>query len=78
MNNTAVTVYGKPACVQCTATVRHLNKLGINHTYVDVTEDRDAFDFIKGLGYQQAPVVYTSADKHWSGFNPDLLNELAQ
>lgn len=73
-----VTVYGKPLCVQCDATVRALTKAGIPHAVVDVTEDPDALARIKALGYMQAPVVIVDGGaEHWSGFRPDKIKALA-
>ena len=71
----SVTVYTKPACVQCNATYRALDKRGIDYQVVDVTEDAAALEKIKELGYMQAPVVITEQD-HWSGFRPDKIAEL--
>ncbi|HHW51043.1 MAG TPA: glutaredoxin-like protein NrdH [Pseudoclavibacter sp.] len=71
-----ITVYSKPACVQCNATYRALDKLGVEYTVVDVTEDAQALETVKSLGYMQAPVVVTD-DSHWSGFRPDKITELA-
>ena len=34
-----VTVYSKPACVQCTATTRALDARGIAYQLVDLTQD---------------------------------------
>ena len=31
---------------------------------------------VKGLGYQQAPVVFAGGD-HWSGVRPDKIKALA-
>ena len=73
----SVTVYTKPACVQCNATYRALDKRGIDYQVVDVTEDAAALEKIKELGYMQAPVVITEQD-HWSGFRPDKIAELAE
>ena len=39
-----ITVYTKPNCPQCGATIRALHKLGIPHTTVDITENSDARD----------------------------------
>lgn len=72
----SVTVYTKPACVQCNMTYRALDKNGIDYTTVDVTEDAAALARIKKLGYMQAPVVI-AGDEHWSGFQPDRINALA-
>ena len=71
-----VTVYTKPACVQCNMTYRALDKLGVQYNTVDITEDPAALEFIKGMGYLQAPVVIAGED-HWSGFQPDKINALA-
>lgn len=74
---TAVTVYTKPACVQCTATFRSLDKAGIDYQTVDLTEDAEARDYVMSLGYLQAPVVIveTTTTDHWSGFRPEKLRE---
>ena len=72
-----VTVYTKPACVQCNATYRALDKKGITYQSVDISQDADALERLKALGYMQAPVVVTDQD-HWSGFRPDQIAELAQ
>ena len=39
---TAITVYTKPACVQCNATFRALDKAGVDYAKVDITVDSDA------------------------------------
>ncbi|HIY85286.1 MAG TPA: glutaredoxin-like protein NrdH [Candidatus Yaniella excrementavium] len=70
-----VTVYSKPACVQCNATVRALDKKGIEYNVIDMSQDMDALERVRALGYMQAPVVMTKAD-HWSGFRPDKIAEL--
>lgn len=71
-----VTVYTKPSCQQCTATYRALDKKGIPYNSVDITVDVEAGDRLRSLGYQQAPVV-TAGENHWTGFRPDLIEELA-
>lgn len=74
---TTITVYGKPACVQCRMTENVLDKAGATYTKRDVTADQDAFETVQALGYMQAPVVTIHhgdqiAD-HWSGFQPAKL-----
>jgi glutaredoxin-like protein NrdH len=69
-------IYTKPACVQCTATKREFDKLGLEYDLVDITADPDARDLALGLGYLSAPIVVTAAD-HWSGFRPDRIKALA-
>jgi glutaredoxin-like protein NrdH len=70
------TVYTKPRCVQCDATKRLMDSLGINYETVDVTEDSDAYDKIVSLGYQSVPVVMTDSAS-WAGFQPDKIATLA-
>lgn len=72
-----VTVYTKPACVQCNATYRALDKKGIAYNSVDITQDAEAYDRLLALGYQQAPVV-TAPTGDWSGFKPEKIDELAE
>lgn len=72
----AITVYTKPACVQCNATYRALDKAGIEYDVIDITENAQARDYVMSLGYLQAPVV-VAGDVHFSGFRPDEIKKLA-
>nr|WP_282922355.1 glutaredoxin-like protein NrdH [Mobiluncus sp. Marseille-Q7826] len=72
----SITLYTKPNCVQCNATKRALDKQGLDYETVDLTEDVNALDHIKSLGFQQAPVVF-AGDDAWSGFRPDKIKALA-
>lgn len=71
-----ITVYSKPSCVQCTATYRALDKQGLDYTIVDLSIDETSMDYVRGLGYQQAPVV-VAGDDHWSGYRPDRIKAAA-
>ncbi|GGK76685.1 NrdH-redoxin [Ornithinimicrobium pekingense] len=62
--------------MQCTATYRALDKLGLDYTVVRIDEDEEALTAIMAMGYMQAPVVMAGA-QHWSGFRPDLIKALA-
>ncbi|GEA84485.1 MAG: glutaredoxin-like protein NrdH [Cellulomonas sp.] len=75
-----ITVYSKPACVQCNATYRALDKLGAEYTVVDISEDADARDYVMSLGHLQAPVVIVDGvdGDHWSGYRPDRIKALEQ
>ena len=72
----SITVYSKPACVQCTATTRAMTARGIEYDVVDLTDNAAAMDLISDLGYRQAPVVI-AGDQHWVGFRPDMIKNLA-
>ncbi|TNU72784.1 glutaredoxin family protein [Miniimonas arenae] len=72
---TAITVFGKPNCVQCKQTVKAFEKAGLQEgedfTYRDVTEDPRAYAYVtEELGYSAAPVVVLDDQDHWSGYNP--------
>ncbi|MGN7157833.1 glutaredoxin-like protein NrdH [Dietzia cercidiphylli] len=71
----SVTVYTKPACVQCNATSKALDKAGVDYEVVDVSSDEAALEYVMALGYLQVPVVVAGSD-HWSGFRPDRIKAL--
>ncbi|WP_174804214.1 glutaredoxin-like protein NrdH [Martelella limonii] len=71
-----ITVYSKPACVQCNATTRALERKGLDYEVVDVSADNEAYDHVVGMGYRQVPVV-VAGEQHWSGFRPDMIGALA-
>lgn len=71
-----ITVYSKPACVQCTATTRALDARGLAYDLVDLTQDDAAMARVMALGYRQAPVV-VAGEAHWAGFRPDMIGRLA-
>lgn len=70
-----VTVYSKKNCIQCDATVREMQRKGIEHQYVDITEDSQAMETVANLGYKQVPVVI-AGEEHWAGFQPDKIGAL--
>ncbi|TAX78456.1 glutaredoxin-like protein NrdH [Rhizobium ruizarguesonis] len=71
-----ITVYSKPACVQCTATYRALDRQGVDYDIVDISQDAEALDRVRSLGYMQAPVVI-AGEQHWAGFRPDMISALS-
>ena len=71
-----ITVYTKPACVQCNATYKALDKQGLEYEILDITEVPEARDYVMALGYLQAPVVGADGE-HWSGFRPDRIRDIA-
>lgn len=74
----SVIVYSKPSCVQCVATMKALDKAGIEYSKLDISSDPQARENALGLGYLQAPVVDAGGGNHWSGFRPDRIKELAK
>lgn len=85
MTAPSITLYSKPARVQCTATKRHLEtkggfKEGMHYRVINISVDEAAYDHIKAvLGFPQAPaVVFTDRTgrvyEPWSGYRPGLLD----
>jgi glutaredoxin-like protein NrdH len=70
-----ITVYSKPACVQCEQTKKLLSKNGLEFDVIDITQDPDAYDKVVSMGFMSAPVVITDNDS-WAGFKPDKINGL--
>lgn len=71
----SITVYTKPACVQCTATER---RLGSTPYAIEEAQSPEAAALIADLGHMRAPVIVIRKDgevvEHWSGFNPDAID----
>lgn len=72
----SITVYTKPACVQCNATYKALDRQGLDYEIVDISLDSQARDYVMALGHLQAPVVVVG-DEHWSGFRPDRIKAIS-
>lgn len=68
---TEVVVYTKPSCPQCAATIRRFDAAGVP---VVIKQAVEFVDLLKAMGHLQAPVVMTGV-KHWSGFQPGLIDE---
>jgi glutaredoxin-like protein NrdH len=57
-------------------TKRFLDSKGTEYDVIDMSMDDSAADMVRGLGYQQAPVVMTADGRHWGGFQPDKLTNI--
>ncbi|GAA1453396.1 glutaredoxin-like protein NrdH [Nesterenkonia lacusekhoensis] len=80
MTQPIVTVYSRPACVQCNATYMALDKAGVEYEVINLATDSESLELVRTeMGYMQAPVVIAEyADgtaEHWSGFRPDKIAE---
>lgn len=77
---THVTVYSTgPSCQRCRLTCQRLDALGIRYELVDIHAQHNAemrAFLIDELGYREAPIVDVG-DARWSGFRPDLIDQLA-
>ena len=76
-----ITVYSKPNCSQCSATYRTMDKKGVEYRSIDMSQDLDALDEVRALGFQQAPVIVVKRDGEvidsWGGFNAEKIAEFA-
>jgi glutaredoxin-like protein NrdH len=72
-----ITVYTKPGCPPCRATLGALQRAGLDYETIDITTDAEARAFVLSPGARQAPVVVT-ADRHCSGHRPDHIADLAR
>jgi glutaredoxin-like protein NrdH len=72
-----VTVYTKYGCPQCDMTKRVLDGEGIEYTAINVQDDEKAMSYVKDeLGLTSMPVVIVEGQEPFTGFRPDLLQEL--
>lgn len=76
-----VTVFSKPACVQCDATYRALDNKGIEYSSVDISQDAEALAYVQAAGALAAPFVEAKfpdgSVRTWAGFKPDEIMALA-
>ena len=72
----SVVVYTLPNCVQCEMTKKMLNKNNVEFDSVNLAENEDAYELVKSMGFQTAPVVFANGDS-WGGFRIDKINALA-
>lgn len=72
-----ITVYGKPNCMQCDFTKKHLDRMGLEYQSGDVTTDQQALDEVQQMGFHGLPVVVADGKAPWVGYRPDELDKLA-
>jgi glutaredoxin-like protein NrdH len=79
-----ITVYTTPNCSQCNLTKKWLDDpkrgdLKGQYDVIDLSQDAEAYEAVKALGYAAAPVVIVGNpganddETHWYGFRPDML-----
>jgi glutaredoxin-like protein NrdH len=68
-----ITVYSKPACPQCTATKKHLEKRGLEYSEGDMNQIHMS---ARARGITAAPVVVVDGDEMWGGYRPDRIDAL--
>lgn len=71
-----VTVYTRNNCTQCTFTKGMLDREGIAYQTINIDEDAEAMEYVKGLNITSAPVVVKDGVAPFGGFQPDKLMAL--
>lgn len=71
------TVYTMNNCQPCKMTKRELAKMNLSYDEINISENPDAVETLKAMGYASAPVVVAANGESWSGFNPSKLRKLA-
>ena len=72
-----VSVYKKDNCIQCTMTMKEMDKLGIKYETVNMSENEAEREKVKGMGYMTAPVVFVDEGNHWGGYRLEKISPLA-
>ena len=76
MTQIPVRVYTTPNCVQCETTKRQMDKLNIKYEVIDLSQNIDELERLKGVGLSSAPIVETD-NRRWSGYRHDKILSLA-
>lgn len=71
-----VQIFTTPNCVQCNATKRQFDKLGIVYDSIDLTQHPEQLEQFKESGLTQSPIVLAEGQS-WSGFRIEKINALA-
>lgn len=74
-----VTVWTKSNCSQCVMTKKLMTRKGVDFTEADLESDSEQLQKFKEEGLMQAPIIVLGHDgRRWSGFRPDLIEELSR
>ena len=80
MHTYDITLYSGPACQQCKAVKRKLDREGIPYTELQAVEKQHHDYLRRVLGYQRIPVVVVRRDGapwvHFAGNNVELLGDV--
>lgn len=69
----SVTVWSKPACVQCKAVYRAFDKAGVAYEVKNLPDFPDQLEAFKAQGHMGAPVVEAVGHDAFAGFVPDAV-----
>ena len=73
-----VVVYGKPNCPFCEKAKDILNNKNIEYKYIDISEDEQAYKFIKvDNGFSTVPQIFVNGEYHGESDSANTVGELA-
>jgi len=55
--------FTKPNCPKCVIHKKMMDAVHLEYIYIDITQDKEAYDFIVGKGHRSVPHLYKN-DKH--------------
>ncbi|NQG96688.1 glutaredoxin-like protein NrdH [Streptococcus suis] len=70
-----VTIYSKNDCIQCKMSKKFLDQHNVAYTEINLDEQPEYIEHVKGLGFSAAPVIETE-NEVFSGFQPAKLKAL--
>ncbi|HFI0039668.1 TPA: glutaredoxin-like protein NrdH [Streptococcus suis] len=70
-----VNIYSKNDCVQCKMSKKFLDQHNVAYTEINLDEQPEYIEHVKGLGFSAAPVIETE-NEVFSGFQPAKLKAL--
>jgi glutaredoxin-like protein NrdH len=72
----AIVVYSKKPCVQCTAVFRSFDKAGVEYEVRNLPDYPAELEVFKAAGLMQAPIVISPYVETFSGNNINLVKEI--
>ncbi|MDR6794382.1 glutaredoxin-like protein NrdH [Pseudarthrobacter oxydans] len=72
----AIVIYSKKPCVQCTAVFRSFDKAGVEYEVRNLPDFPDEVEAFKAAGLMQAPIVESPYVETFSGNNINLVKEI--
>jgi glutaredoxin-like protein NrdH len=52
-----------------------MKSMNIEYTEVDLSQNEEAYEMVRALGYTAAPVII-SGEQHWNGFRMERIKSL--
>lgn len=74
-----VVVYGKPDCPYCEKAKSILDNKNIEYTYLDISEDQEAFNYIKfEKGFATVPQIFVNGEYHGESDSANTVGDASE